>query len=229
MRRLRFGVALVLIGALAALVSGCGGSDPNEAKTPANSPTVTNGHAPIEITFSATCQGCHAKGGTEAAIGPVLANRGLTADAIRTQIVLGHSSMPPGLVRGASLDNVVAFVLGLQGGATATTSTPTATASTPTATTSTPTATTSTPTATSGSGGGDTAAIAAGKTFFEGSCQGCHTAGGTQAGVGPKLAGSGLTGDRITNQIVNGGGAMPPGLSSGVDLENVTKFLLSLQ
>ena len=40
---------------------------------------------------------------------------------------------------------------------------------------------------------------------------------------------AGVTADRITNQIVNGGGGMPPGLASGVDLENVTKFVLSLQ
>jgi mono/diheme cytochrome c family protein len=227
MRRLRFSIALGVIGALAALVTGCGGSDPNEAKTPANAETITNGHEPVETTFSATCQGCHAKGGTQAAIGPVLANRGLTPDAIRTQIVNGHSSMPPGLVRGASLENVIAYVMGLQGGSTATTSTATATTSTPTTTPPTPTATT--PTATSGGGGGDATAIAAGKTYFEGTCQACHTAGGTVAGVGPVLAGRGLTADRITHQVVNGGAAMPPGLASGVDLENVTKFVLSLQ
>ena len=236
MRRLRFGVALVLISAIAALVAGCGGSDPNEAKTPANAPTVTNGQASNTTTggdtaaggagdaaagktkFEGTCQSCHAKGGTEAAVGPKLADGGLTAEAIQKQIVNGSAVMPANLVSGADLDNVTAYVLGLQGAA-----------STPAATTSAPPAPTATAPPASGSGGGDTAAVAAGKTFFEGSCQVCHTAGGTQAGVGPKLAGSGLTADRITNQIVNGGGAMPPGLASGVDLENVTKFVLSLQ
>lgn len=215
MRRLRFGVALVLIGALAALVSGCGGSDPDEARTPGNALTITNGHAPIEVTFSSTCQGCHAKGGTEAATGPVLANRNLTVAVIRSQIVNGHSSMPAGLVRGATLDNVVAYVAGLQGGTTAPTPTTTATTAT-------------TPPA-GGSGGADDAAVAAGSTFFAGSCEACHGAGGTAAGVGPVLAGKGLTEDQIKNQIVKGGPAMPPGLAAGDDLENVTKFLLSLQ
>ena len=243
MRRLRFGVALVLISAIAALVAGCGGSDPNEAKTPANAPTVTNGQAATTTTggdtaaggagdvaagktkFEETCQSCHANGGTEAAVGPKLADGGLTAEAIQKQIVNGSAVMPANLVSGADLDNVTAYVLGLQGAAT--TATPTTSA--PAATTSTPPAPTATAPPASGSGGGDTAAVAAGKTFFEGSCQVCHTAGGTQAGVGPKLAGRGLAADRINNQIVNGGGAMPPGLASGVDLENVTKFVLSLQ
>jgi mono/diheme cytochrome c family protein len=102
-----------------------------------------------------------------------------------------------------------------------TTSTPAQTTSTPTATT--PTATTPTETT------DDSGDVAAGQTFFEGSCQGCHTAGGTQAGAGPVLAGQGLTEEAITNQIVNGGGGMPPGLASGDDLENVTAFVLSIQ
>jgi mono/diheme cytochrome c family protein len=239
MRRLRFGVALILIGAVAALVAGCGGSDPNEAKTPANSPTITNGKASPNdqrespagrtgnaaaggILFNRTCQSCHAKGGTEAATGPKLADRGLTAQAVFDQVANGGTVMHSNLVSGADLDNVTAYILSLQAGGTAAAPTPPATTSTPPATT------TATPPATGG-GGGDAAAVAAGKTFFEGTCQACHTAGGTQAGVGPKLTGLGLTADRITNQIVNGGGAMPPGLASGTDLENVTKFVLSLQ
>ena len=226
MRRLRFGVAVVLIGALAVLVTGCGGSDPDEAKTPANAPTITNGQPPADTggeaegetggegdvaagktAFEATCQGCHAAGGTQAGAGPVLADRGLAADAIRQQIVNGGSGMPPNLVQGADLDNVTAFVVSLQGDAAAP-----------------PPAPTPAP-----GGGGDDPAVAAGKTFFEGACQGCHTAGGTQAGAGPVLAGKSLTEDGITNQIVSGGGGMPAGLASGEDLENVTKFVLSLQ
>ena len=218
MRRLRFGFALVVIGALAALASGCGGSDPDEAKTPANAPTITNGQAPVETTggagdaeagktaFEATCQGCHAAGGTQAGAGPVLADRGLTAEVIRNQIVNGGQGMPANLVQGADLDNIVAFVTGLQG----------ETAAAP-------------PPPPPGGGGEDPQAIAAGKTFFEATCQGCHTAGGTQAGIGPVLAGKGLTDGRISGQIVNGGGAMPAGLASGDDLKNVTKFVLSLQ
>lgn len=219
MRRLRFGVALVLVGALAALVSGCGGPDPDAAKTPANAPTVTNGQAAAPVTdgeggpaeagktaFEATCQGCHAKGGTEAAVGPVLADKGLSADAIRNQIVKGGGAMPGGLASGTDLDNIVAYVASLQGD----------TAEAPPATT------------TAETGGDD--AVAAGKAVFSANgCEGCHNSGGTVAGVGPKLAGVGLTEDKIKSQVTNGGGAMPPGLATGKDLENVTKYVLSLQ
>lgn len=233
MRRLRFVIAAVFAGAVVALAAGCGGSDPNEAKTPANAPTITNGQVPTtttggsegggagdatagKTTFEGTCQSCHLNGGTQAGAGPVLKDRGLAEERIRTQIVNGGGGMPGGLVSGADLDNVVAFVLGLQGGAAAGGGATTGGATTSGGATTT-------------SGGGDAAAIAAGKTFFEGTCQVCHAAGGTQAGVGPVLAGRGLTEERITTQVTNGGGAMPAGLAKGTDLENVTKFVLSLQ
>jgi cytochrome c551 len=223
MRRLRFGVALVVIGAFAALVAGCGGSDPDAAKTPANAPTVTNGAsatpAPAgegdgteagKTAFEKTCQGCHANGGTEAAVGPVLADKGLSEDAIRNQIVKGGGAMPAGLASGTDLDNIVAFVASLQG---ETSEAPQTTSSTPAA-----------------GGEGADAAVTAGKAVFSANgCEGCHNSGGTVAGVGPKLAGGGLTEDGIKGQITNGGGAMPPGLATGEDLENVTKFVLSLQ
>ena len=77
------------------------------------------------------------------------------------------------------------------------------------------------------SGGGD---IAAGKTSFEGACQGCHLAGGTEGGgVGPKLAGLGLPLAQIKMQIQNGKGAMPGGLLSGTDLDNAAAYVESIQ
>ena len=239
MRRVRFGIAIALLGTMFGLVAGCGGSDPNAANTPTDAPTITNGQPPTETTattgggagdatagkatFETTCQGCHAAGGTQAGAGPVLVDRGLTVEAIHTQITNPVGAMPANLVSGADLDNVVAFVLGLQGGASS--------GATTTGGATTAAAATTAATTTGGGGGGsdDTAAIAAGKTFFEGTCQGCHMADGTQAGVGPVLAGMGLTKDRIETQIKNGGGAMPPGLATGTDLENVTKFVLSIQ
>jgi cytochrome c551 len=71
--------------------------------------------------------------------------------------------------------------------------------------------------------------VAAGKTTFEGVCQGCHPAGGTQAGVGPQLAGGGRDEALIRTTIQNGKGAMPGGLVSGDDEDNVVAYVVSIQ
>lgn len=70
---------------------------------------------------------------------------------------------------------------------------------------------------------------AAGKTKFEEVCQGCHPNGGQEAGVGLKLAGAGLTAAAVNTIIQNGRGAMPAGLVSGTDQENVVAYVLSIQ
>lgn len=77
--------------------------------------------------------------------------------------------------------------------------------------------------------GGATGDVAAGKTVFEANCQGCHPAGGTQAGVGPQLSATQLDTAGITGIITNGQGAMPGGLVSGADLENVVAYVDSLK
>jgi mono/diheme cytochrome c family protein len=77
--------------------------------------------------------------------------------------------------------------------------------------------------------GGAAGDVAAGKTVFEANCQGCHPAGGTQAGVGPQLSGTALDAAGITNIVTNGQGAMPGGLVSGADLENVVAYVDSLK
>ena len=77
--------------------------------------------------------------------------------------------------------------------------------------------------------GGATGDVAAGKTAFEANCQGCHPAGGTQAGVGPQLTPSQLDAAAAKLQIMNGKGAMPGGLVSGADLDNVVAYLQSIK
>jgi mono/diheme cytochrome c family protein len=75
--------------------------------------------------------------------------------------------------------------------------------------------------------GGD---AAAGETFFVGSCQGCHLNGGQDpGGIGPQLAGQDLNADEVENIVVNGQGAMPGGLASGDDLDNVVAYVMGLQ
>jgi cytochrome c551 len=72
--------------------------------------------------------------------------------------------------------------------------------------------------------------VAAGEAAFAASCGGCHANNGLDAGgIGPQLAGAGLTDEGIRTTVNNGRGAMPGGLVSGEDLDNVTAYVLSLQ
>lgn len=86
-----------------------------------------------------------------------------------------------------------------------------------------------------GAGAGtDTAApvgdVAAGDTFFAQSCSSCHMDGGRSGdGFGPQLAGQGLDADTVRETVINGRGAMPGGLATGDDLENVVAYVVSLQ
>ena len=152
--RLTAVLVLVAIGATIGVMAGCGGSSADEAKTPANAPTVVNS-------------------------APQTDSQGKTVPA-------------PGAATGGATTG---------GGATTE----------------------------GGGGGGGGGDVAAGKTFFTQTCNGCHTNGGQQAGVGPKLAGAGLSEQRIHDQVVNGGGGMPPGLAKGQDLTNVVAYVVSIQ
>ena len=118
---------------------------------------------------------------------------------------------------------------GWRRGAAATTIRPTRPPTTEAPATTAAPATTTAPATTAG-GGGDAAAVEEGQIFFASTCTGCHLDNGTAGGgVGPQLAGAGLTEDQIREQVINGGGAMPPGLAQGQDLDNVTAYVLSLQ
>ena len=71
--------------------------------------------------------------------------------------------------------------------------------------------------------------VAAGQQFFTSTCGSCHMNGGQEAGVGPVLAGQGLTPEVVRTTVENGKGAMPPGLAQGEDLENVVAYVVSIQ
>lgn len=71
---------------------------------------------------------------------------------------------------------------------------------------------------------------AAGEQVFAASCTGCHLNNGNDAGgVGPQLAGAGLDEATVKTTVENGRGAMPAGLVSGEDLDNVAAYVVSLQ
>jgi mono/diheme cytochrome c family protein len=70
-----------------------------------------------------------------------------------------------------------------------------------------------------------TADAARGETLFADNCVSCHGAGGVGGGVGPTLAGSGVSVEDARATIESGSGVMPPGLVSGQDLEDVLAYL----
>jgi len=78
-------------------------------------------------------------------------------------------------------------------------------------------------------GAADSGGAAAGKTVFLASCQGCHPSAGTVAGVGPQLSATKKDEAQIKTMVENGKGAMPGGLASGADLDNVVAYVLSIK
>jgi mono/diheme cytochrome c family protein len=138
--------------------------------------------------------------------------------------------------RGAVAALLVAGVLGVAAGCggdddsadQTTTEATTTEATTAEALTTEAPATTTAPATTSG--GNAAAAAEAGEIFFAATCTGCHLENGTASGgTGPQLAGAGLDEATIRNQVINGGGAMPAGLATGQDLDNVVAYVLSIQ
>ena len=67
-----------------------------------------------------------------------------------------------------------------------------------------------------------------GETFFVDKCSGCHGLGGKGGGVGPRLAGADIKLAAAKAQIDNGGGAMPAGLVSGRQEEDVLAYLATI-
>jgi mono/diheme cytochrome c family protein len=69
---------------------------------------------------------------------------------------------------------------------------------------------------------------ARGKTLYDAKCAGCHGPAGAGGDIGPKLAGLSLDSGAIAAQIAAGGGAMPAGLVTGGDSDDVVAYVRSL-
>ncbi len=67
-----------------------------------------------------------------------------------------------------------------------------------------------------------------GETVFLEACASCHGEGGAGGGVGPPLAGASISLVEAKAQIENGGGAMPAGLASGREEEDVLAYLSTI-
>ncbi len=127
MSRRRFAAVIAAIAALGLVGAGCGDSDDSSSGggTPAAStPSAPAGTSTTEAAagdaaagktfYESTCQGCHGAGGVDGPSGPPLAKKGLTAEAIATQVKTPKNKMPANLASGADLDNVAAYIVSLQ-------------------------------------------------------------------------------------------------------------------
>jgi mono/diheme cytochrome c family protein len=56
------------------------------------------------------CAACHGQGGAGGGVGPKLAGRGLAEDVVRARIAQGKGVMPAGIVAGADVNSVVAYL-----------------------------------------------------------------------------------------------------------------------
>jgi mono/diheme cytochrome c family protein len=69
---------------------------------------------------------------------------------------------------------------------------------------------------------------ARGEQLFAQNCAGCHGEDGTGGGVGPTLAGSGVSAAVARATIQNGSGVMPADLVEGQELEDVLAYLQTI-
>lgn len=63
-----------------------------------------------EALFAERCQSCHGPGGQGGDVGPALAGSDLTISEARTRILNGGGVMPPALVQGQDLEDVLAYL-----------------------------------------------------------------------------------------------------------------------
>jgi mono/diheme cytochrome c family protein len=67
-----------------------------------------------------------------------------------------------------------------------------------------------------------------GETVFQGTCAGCHGAGGTGGGIGPRLVDNPITIAAVKATIDSGRGAMPAALVKGDDEKDVLAYVATL-
>jgi mono/diheme cytochrome c family protein len=83
------------------------------AQPSAESSTVITGPRDAtrgEALFAERCQSCHGPRGEGGGVGPPLAGSDLTLSQARTKILNGGGVMPPALVQGQDLEDVLAYL-----------------------------------------------------------------------------------------------------------------------
>ena len=63
-----------------------------------------------QLVFEQTCAGCHGDGGEGGGIGPRLKDNPISLAAAKARVEAGGGAMPPSLVRGQQLEDVLAYL-----------------------------------------------------------------------------------------------------------------------
>jgi mono/diheme cytochrome c family protein len=67
-----------------------------------------------------------------------------------------------------------------------------------------------------------------GELVFVATCAGCHGDGGVGGGIGPRLAGAGLSAALIQSRIERGSGTMPAGLVEAKSEPDVLAYVIGI-
>jgi cytochrome c551 len=76
----------------------------------ASAPTGQGDAGQGEQLFAENCAGCHGEGGTGGGVGPTLAGSQISLGEARSTIENGSGVMPPDLVQGQDLEDVLAYL-----------------------------------------------------------------------------------------------------------------------
>ncbi len=114
MRRLIAVTCIVVTAAGTGVTAAAFGTGSSPQPRNVASETAAGSASAGKTVFASVCSGCHMNLGSKAGVGPKLKGLGLTAARIERQVKNGGGMMPSGLVSGAKLKNVVAFVASIQ-------------------------------------------------------------------------------------------------------------------
>jgi mono/diheme cytochrome c family protein len=106
-------VPAVLFATVAAGVFGLAQWHPakRESKTRVTIEITTEGDpARGELVFAQTCATCHGEGGEGGSVGPRLVGNDVSTEQARSTIENGSGLMPPNLVTGQDLEDVLAYL-----------------------------------------------------------------------------------------------------------------------
>lgn len=114
-------VPALLLLSVSGLAFGLAQLHPAKADQPGRSVTihVSADSDPVrgEQLFAENCATCHGEGGSGGGVGPRLAGNDVTIDEARSTIENGSGVMPAGLVEGQDLEDVLAYLETILGGA----------------------------------------------------------------------------------------------------------------